>query len=82
MGISKITRNYQVTLSSDVREPGFKMGDKVVMTRSSGKIIIEKLDKRGIVARTAGVWKSKGSGIDYVREMRKKDEERFKRLGL
>jgi len=82
MGISKITRNYQITLSADVREPGFGMGDKVMMTRSNGKIIIEKLSKKGIAESTFGAWKSKGSGVDYVRALRRKDKERLKRLGL
>ncbi len=83
MGITKITRNYQITLPADVREViNLKIGDKLLCEEEEGKIIIKKVEKKAIVEQTSGAWKSKGSGIGYVREMRKRDEERFKRLDI
>ncbi len=38
--------------------------------------------KADIVERTAGMWKTKESGAEYVRRLRKESEERFKRLGI
>ena len=43
MGISKITRNYQITLPKDVRSiAGLKEGDEVMFVIEDGKILITK----------------------------------------
>ena len=42
----------------------------------------EKLKKTDIVEKTAGLWKIKETGSEYVRKLRKEDEKRFKRLGI
>jgi hypothetical protein len=64
-------------------------------TKTLSKLINEKLKKAeitkmkrerrktiDIVKKTAGLWKIKESGSEYVRRLRKESEERFKRLGI
>jgi AbrB family looped-hinge helix DNA binding protein len=71
MGISKITRNYQVTLPRDVREmKGLKIGDEVLFIVENDKVDLVKLDKNMIEA-TAGLWAGmKGTGVEYEDRMR------------
>ncbi len=72
MGISKITRNYQITLPRDVREfKHFKVGDKVLFAIEGERVDIVKLDKN-IVRETAGIWADlKETGVEYERRLRK-----------
>ena len=72
MGISKITRNFQITLPRDVREfKNFKVGDKVLFVVEDKRIDLVKLDKN-IVKETAGIWSDlKESGVEYERRLRK-----------
>ena len=44
--------------------------------------MVEKLNKKVVLEKTFGAWKSKGSGVDYVREIREDSEKRLKRLGV
>ena len=82
MGVTKVTRNYQVTLPKDVREAeDINVGDTLVVGVKEGSIFMKKLDK-DLIGRTAGIWKSKGSGLGYVRKLRSEEERRLKRLGL
>lgn len=72
MGISKITRNFQVTLPQDVREvKHFKIGDKVLFVVNGEKIDLVKMDKQ-IIQAAAGLWKDmKEDGVTYTRRLRK-----------
>lgn len=72
MGISKITRNYQVTLPKDVRElKNFEVGDKVLFVPEGDRIGIVKLDKK-VISSAAGLWTGlKESGIGYEKRLRK-----------
>ncbi len=82
MGITKVTRNYQVTLPKDVREAEeIKVGDRLIAVPRENGIFLRKMDK-SIISKTAGIWKSKGSGVEYVRKIRDEEEKRLKRLGL
>lgn len=83
MGITKVTRNYQVTLPSDVRESmGIKIGDKIVILPDKNDAVIKKAGKDAL-DRAFGAWdKSKESGTEYVRKLRSEEEKRLKRLGL
>ncbi|WP_456365510.1 AbrB/MazE/SpoVT family DNA-binding domain-containing protein [Thermococcus sp.] len=45
MGITKVTRNYQITIPSDIRkELGIKVGDVLVIEIEDGKAVIKKSD--------------------------------------
>lgn len=82
MGVTKVTRNYQVTLPKDVREAeNIKVGDTLVVGAKEGGIFLKKMNN-DLIDKTAGAWKSKGSGVSYVRKLRSEEERRLKRLGL
>ncbi len=81
MGISKITRNYQITLPKDVRKiVGLKEGDEVMLTVEEGKITIIKSTEDHIMA-AAGIWKGiKETGAEYQKRIRQSWKRRQKRL--
>jgi len=69
--------------------------EKYGTTRTLSKLINEKLKRADIteikkekeksidiVEKTAGLWKIKESGAEYVRRLRKESEKRFERLGI
>lgn len=72
MGISKITRNFQVTLPRDVREfKNFHVGDTVFFVVEGDRIGIMKQEK-DVIRETAGIWSDlKETGIAYERRLRK-----------
>lgn len=71
MGMSKITRNFQVTLPRDVRAAkNFHVGDEVVFILKENCVDLVKLDDRTI-ADAAGLWAdTKESGVEYARRLR------------
>ena len=83
MGITKVTRNYQITLPSDIREIlDIRVGDKIIIVPEGGEAIIKKVRKDAL-EKAFGAWgTSKESGIEYVRKIRNEEEKRLKRLGL
>lgn len=72
MTISKITRNFQITLPKDVREfKNFKVGDKVLFVVEDERIELVKMDKK-IITDAAGLWSDlEETGIEYERRVRK-----------
>jgi len=72
MGISKITRNYQITLPQDIREmKNFKVGDKVLFVVDDDVIQLVKMDEE-VMRAAAGLWKDvKEDGVAYTRRLRK-----------
>ena len=81
MGISKITRNYQITLPKDVRGiAGLKEGDEVTILFEDDKITIIKSKINPIMA-AAGAWKDiKETGEEYQKRVRSEWKKREKRL--
>lgn len=79
MGISKITRNYQITLPKDVRElKEFHVGEKVLFIIEGNKINLVKKDKNTI-NEAAGLWEGiKETGIEYENKLRKGWSKRLK----
>lgn len=79
MGISKITRNFQVTVPKDIRElKDFRVGEKVIFVIEGNKVDLIKMD-RNIVKETAGLWAGlKENGLDYERRLRKEWAKRRK----
>ena len=71
MGISKITRNFQVTLPKDVREQKqFKVGDKVLFIVEDKSVEIVKMNDSA-VRDAAGLWSGiKETGVEYENRMR------------
>jgi AbrB family looped-hinge helix DNA binding protein len=71
MGISAVTRNFQVTLPKDVRERlRIKEGDKVfVDVDEDGKITLD-IVKKSPVDESFGIWKEEMEGVEYTRRLR------------
>ncbi len=80
MGISRVTRNCQVTLSKDIRKlVNIKEGDDVLLTVEDGSIKISKMEKDPVMA-AAGIWKGmKETGVEYERRIRKGWRKRLAR---
>lgn len=72
MGTVVVTRNYQVTLSKDVREEtSIKVGERMKEIVENNRIILEKIKKSPVEAAT-GIWKNKvESSTAYVNNLRK-----------
>lgn len=83
MAISKITRNYQITLPRSVRENvHLDIGDTLHIITDGDQIILTKKNV-DVIEKTFGTWKKvTGSSVDYVRKMRKDSSKRQRRLGL
>ena len=84
MSMTKVTRNYQITVPRDIREQAnIKEGDKIVITMENSEIKMKKFDE-DVFKRAFGSWKNAGikDSVKYVREMRKGWEKRRKRFGL
>lgn len=85
MGITRVTRNYQVTLPKDVREfSKLKEGDKLLISLEDHEVIrMRKLEEDDILKKAFGSWKKvRVPSVKYVRELRKGWSKRYKRLGL
>ena len=80
MGISKITRNFQVTLPKDVRKIiGVKEGDEVMFVVDGARVNLTKAED-DIIQRTAGIWGDIGeTGEEYQRRIRKGWSKRLKK---
>ncbi len=81
MGISKLTRNCQITLPKDVRKIiGVKEGDEVLFTIENDNVRLIKA-KKDIIKATAGLWKDmKESGAEYQTRIRSGWKKRRKEL--
>ncbi len=80
MGISKITRNNQVTLPKDVRElKNMKEGDNVIFIVEGNRIELVKANK-DVITSTAGLWsRTTETGLGYERRIRKGWSKRLPR---
>ena len=72
MGTTVITRNYQVTIPSDVRErAGLAIGERLIVdVLPSDEIRIRRI-KKGIIDKAFGILKIKETGLVYERRLRK-----------
>ena len=79
MGISKITRNFQLTLPNDVRSiANIGEGDSVVFVLDNGKVVLQKAEDNPIMA-SAGLWKNiRETGEQYQKRAREGWKKRQK----
>lgn len=77
MAISKVTRNFQVTIPREVREmEDLRVGDTVLFAIEDHKIHLVKCDK-DIITKAAGLWAGmKETGLEYERRLRKEWRKR------
>lgn len=79
MGVSKITRNFQVTIPEDIRKlKGYKQGDELVFLMDNGEVKLVKKESE-IIEDTSGIWKDKKSEEKLERSRREEWEERSNR---
>ncbi len=82
MGMTKVTRNFQVTLPQDVRaEEQVKIGDRFMVTVEDENIVMKRI-KVDILKKCGGAWGKGIPGTEWVRKIRDEAEERERRLGL
>ncbi|MBI2653789.1 AbrB/MazE/SpoVT family DNA-binding domain-containing protein [Candidatus Woesearchaeota archaeon] len=84
MSITKVTRNYQITVPRDIREQAkISEGDKLVITMENDEIKMKKFDE-DVFKKAFGSWRNAGikDSVKWVRDIRKGWEKRRKRLGL
>ena len=84
MSMTKVTRNYQITVPRDIREQAnIREGDKLVITMENDEIKIKKFDEDSF-KKAFGIWKDSKikDSVKYVRDLRKEWDQRAKRLGL
>ncbi len=72
MGITKITRNYQITLPKDIRKMiSLKEGDEIMFIVEDDKVSLTKVEN-DVIRRTAGIWGDIGeTGAEYQKRIRK-----------
>jgi AbrB family looped-hinge helix DNA binding protein len=79
--MSKITRNFQITLPKDIRRfVNLEEGDEVVFTVEDNRIFLSKPDKDAVFT-AAGLWKgNKETGEQYQNKVRAQWKKRQKAL--
>ncbi len=80
MGISKVTRNCQITLPKDIRKViGVQEGDEVMFVINENRVSLVKSAEDPVIA-AAGIWKDlKETGAHYQKRMREQWKKRRKR---
>ena len=80
MGVSKMTRNFQVTVPRDVREvKRLREGDRVLFVIDGERVELHKVDE-DVVAAAAGLWRdAEESGAGYERRARRGWAKRLRR---
>jgi len=81
MGITKITRNYQITLPKDIRKIiNVKEGDDIIFLVEDDKVFLTKSKENQVMA-AAGIWKNiKENGEQYQKRIRGQWKKRQKEL--
>ena len=79
MGITKITRNFQITLPKDIRRyVNVQEGDEIIFSIEDKRVILSKPTKDTLIA-AAGLWQdTKESGEQTQRKMRAQWKKRQK----
>lgn len=80
MGISKLTRNFRVTIPKDVREvKRLKQGDRVLFAIDGETVELHKIDENAISA-AVGRWRNApDAGLEYERRVRQPWAKRTRR---
>ncbi|MBI2144233.1 AbrB/MazE/SpoVT family DNA-binding domain-containing protein [Candidatus Woesearchaeota archaeon] len=83
MAVSRVTRNYQVTVPRELRElADIKVGDTMLFVREGEDILLKKIDK-DLLGRGFGLWKRAQEKTPWlVDKLRTEAERRFKGLKL
>lgn len=82
MGLTKVTRNYQITLPKDARTAfDIRVGDSLFVILKEDAFMIKK-SSRNPVDASFGIWNDVDS-VKFVRDIRRESEiKRTKKLGI
>lgn len=76
MSVSKVTRNYQITLPPEVRLlQHIEIGDKITFTVEQGKIQLLKI-KESILDDAFGIWGKGTTGKTELKKIRSEWDKR------
>lgn len=57
MAVSRVTRNYQVTVPREIRElASIKVGDTLLFSKEGDEVVVKRVDKDAL-SRGFGLWK-------------------------
>ncbi len=80
MAVSKVTRNYQVTVPREIRERvGIKEGDTLLFTVEGQDVILKKVNKE-LLDKSFGLWKKAQERTPWLvnRLLRKETDKRLR----
>ncbi len=84
MAVSRVTRNYQVTVPREIRElAGIKVGDTVLFARDGDEVMLKRIDK-DMLSRGFGMWKRAQDKTPWLvnKLLRSEAEKRLKGFKL
>jgi antitoxin PrlF len=83
MAVSRVTRNYQVTVPREVREIiDIKVGDTLLFVKEGEDVVLKKIDK-DLLSKGFGLWKTTQEKRPWLmNKFRKEAERRIKRIRL
>lgn len=84
MAVSRVTRNYQVTVPREIRElAGIKVGDTMLFTKEGDDVVLKRIDK-DLLSRGFGAWKKAQEKMPWLvnKLLRNEAEKRLKRLKI
>lgn len=57
MAVSRVTRNYQVTVPREIRElADIKVGDTLLFSKEGDEVVVKRVDK-ALLGKGFGIWK-------------------------
>ncbi len=84
MAVSKVTRNYQVTVPREIRElADIKVGDTLLFIKEGDDVVLRRIDKE-MMGKAFGLWKKSQEKTPWLvnKLLRGEAEKRLKRLKL
>ena len=82
MAVSRVTRNYQVTVPREIRElAGVKVGDTLLFVREGEDVVLRKIDK-DLLVQGFGLWKKAKDKTPWLvtKLLRSEAEKRLSKL--
>ncbi|MBI2144854.1 AbrB/MazE/SpoVT family DNA-binding domain-containing protein [Candidatus Woesearchaeota archaeon] len=84
MAVSRVTRNYQVTVPREIRElADIKVGDTLLFVKDGEEVVLKRIDKE-LMGKGFGLWKKAQEKTPWVfnKLLRSEAEKRLKRLKI
>ena len=82
MAVSRVTRNYQVTVPREIRElVDIKVGDMLLFIREGEEVVLRKINK-DLLAQGFGLWKKTREKTPWLvtKLIRSEAEKRLSKL--